>query len=413
MAQARAAHRRGDEYTVVSLNTTVTEQALRAGEHRVSAADHRPVLAASRQLLAKVAQDALDVTASRRYVYDKARASGDLSARHEYNDAIEAAAEGRDPVEYFLYDIHQGYCDYYATSMAVMLRSLGIPARMVSGYAEGFYDDRNRRIPGHAAGRTHLGGGLFPWLRLDRVRADGRRNAVEPATRHRRTPPIRLRTTPTAAGESAPLEGRAGMKCLMSSSIRTPLARTSILAPASSTLADRMWWLWGYWRRSSWRSASRSSGARAYRRAHRLRSRSAPDPLRRLQRWGTRLGLSPAASFTPYETARRLGRAVPEGREPIDSITDSYVRIRFSGRQAPDGAGSATQGMEANCSPCSGALVESRRCGRRLAQDRKPVHASSTRNRSTNSSSAQRRRYKKRGRSHARSGRVRIYLARR
>ncbi len=59
----------------------------------------------------------------------------------EYNDAIEAPPADRDPVEYFLYDIRQGYCDYYATAMAVMLRSLGIPARVVSGYAEGEYND--------------------------------------------------------------------------------------------------------------------------------------------------------------------------------------------------------------------------------------------------------------------------------
>ena len=39
-----------------------------------------------------------------------------------------------------MFDLKQGYCDYYATAMAMMLRSVGVPARAVSGYAEGIYD---------------------------------------------------------------------------------------------------------------------------------------------------------------------------------------------------------------------------------------------------------------------------------
>jgi transglutaminase-like putative cysteine protease len=42
-----------------------------------------------------------------------------------------------DPVEWFLFDIKAGFCNYYATSEVLMLRSLGIPARLVVGYAEG------------------------------------------------------------------------------------------------------------------------------------------------------------------------------------------------------------------------------------------------------------------------------------
>jgi hypothetical protein len=43
-------------------------------------------------------------------------------------------------VDYFLFDLQQGYCDYYATAMVVMARSLGIPARLAVGYATGEYD---------------------------------------------------------------------------------------------------------------------------------------------------------------------------------------------------------------------------------------------------------------------------------
>jgi hypothetical protein len=43
-------------------------------------------------------------------------------------------------VDYFLFDLKKGYCDYYATSMTVLARSAGLPARLVLGYAGGHYD---------------------------------------------------------------------------------------------------------------------------------------------------------------------------------------------------------------------------------------------------------------------------------
>jgi hypothetical protein len=47
------------------------------------------------------------------------------------------------------------------------------------------------------------------------------------------------------------------------------------------------------------------------------------------------LGLSGPVSHTPYEQAQHLSRALPEGRAPITSITEQYVRYRFSRRALP------------------------------------------------------------------------------
>ena len=46
---------------------------------------------------------------------------------------------GQDLVDYFLFEAPSGFCSYYATSMAVLLRLEGIPARVVSGYAPGIF----------------------------------------------------------------------------------------------------------------------------------------------------------------------------------------------------------------------------------------------------------------------------------
>lgn len=45
--------------------------------------------------------------------------------------------QSEDFVDSFLFEIQEGYCDYYSTSMVMMARTLGIPARWVKGYAPG------------------------------------------------------------------------------------------------------------------------------------------------------------------------------------------------------------------------------------------------------------------------------------
>jgi transglutaminase-like putative cysteine protease len=60
---------------------------------------------------------------------------------------------GRDAADYFLFDAPGGFCSYYATAMAVMLRAEGVPARVVAGYATGEFDyERGAyRVPASAA----------------------------------------------------------------------------------------------------------------------------------------------------------------------------------------------------------------------------------------------------------------------
>ncbi|MCP4541379.1 MAG: transglutaminase domain-containing protein [Chloroflexi bacterium] len=47
-------------------------------------------------------------------------------------------------LDWFLFDLRQGFCNYYASSQVIMLRSLGIPARLAVGFAEGDYQSNAR-----------------------------------------------------------------------------------------------------------------------------------------------------------------------------------------------------------------------------------------------------------------------------
>jgi transglutaminase-like putative cysteine protease len=64
-----------------------------------------------------------------------------LRANIEYSRMIPPIPKNTDPIEWFLFESKMGFCNYYATSEILMLRSLGIPARIGVGFAQGEYDD--------------------------------------------------------------------------------------------------------------------------------------------------------------------------------------------------------------------------------------------------------------------------------
>lgn len=80
------------------------------------------------------------LTETKDNMYDKAKAIEDYlgSAKFSYetqNVAVPSRQE--DYVDQFLFDTMIGYCDNFSTSMIVLLRSIGIPARWVKGYTSG------------------------------------------------------------------------------------------------------------------------------------------------------------------------------------------------------------------------------------------------------------------------------------
>jgi transglutaminase-like putative cysteine protease len=84
---------------------------------------------------------ARDVTATVPTPYDRARAIETYLRKFPYTLDMSAPPPSRDVVDYFLFDAKRGYCDYYATAMVVLARAAGLPARLVVGYAPGFYND--------------------------------------------------------------------------------------------------------------------------------------------------------------------------------------------------------------------------------------------------------------------------------
>jgi hypothetical protein len=87
----------------------------------------------------------LDLTAAQRAPYDRIRAIENYLRAFPYTLDLPAPPPNRDIVDYFIFDLQKGYCDYFASAMVVLARAAGVPARLVVGYAPGAFDAVNGR----------------------------------------------------------------------------------------------------------------------------------------------------------------------------------------------------------------------------------------------------------------------------
>ena len=86
---------------------------------------------------------AMDVTARQTNDYDRAaEIRRYLIGHYSYTlDLTGPTGRNPDPLGYFLFSSHAGHCEYFATAMTVMLRSIDVPARYVTGFLPGEYND--------------------------------------------------------------------------------------------------------------------------------------------------------------------------------------------------------------------------------------------------------------------------------
>jgi transglutaminase-like putative cysteine protease len=94
--------------------------------------------------------------------YEQALALEQFLRELPYSYEVQPIPGNGDAVYQFLFEMRQGYCTYYASAMAVMARSLGIPARVATGFATGSYDEDSqmyivRETDAHAWPELYIG----------------------------------------------------------------------------------------------------------------------------------------------------------------------------------------------------------------------------------------------------------------
>jgi transglutaminase-like putative cysteine protease len=137
-----------------------------------------------RELAVRLAGEGDDRTRARR-VEAWLRDSGELAYSLEQPDTT-----GRDPLDVFLFEARRGHCEYFSTALAILLRSVDIPARNVTGFVGGTFNPYGD----YYAIRQ---GDAHSWVE---AHVDGRWETFDP------TPPARGEVAPADAGFFASLD---------------------------------------------------------------------------------------------------------------------------------------------------------------------------------------------------------------
>ena len=94
-----------------------------------------------KKISAKVRELAKNLTTGLESPYEKAVALRDhLRNNYKYVLYAQKVPEGKEPVDYFLFTLKEGHCEYYASVLAVLARSVGLPARVAVGFSPGNYN---------------------------------------------------------------------------------------------------------------------------------------------------------------------------------------------------------------------------------------------------------------------------------
>jgi transglutaminase-like putative cysteine protease len=333
MLYSRSRMKQGTSYTVISSISGADENTLRA------AGDDYPDWILDRylqlplELPERVRYLAEGLTWDHDNAYDKATALESYLRQIKYNELIEAPPKGQDGVDYFLFDIREGYCNYYASAMAVMARAIGIPARVAAGYSQGEYNPdteayRVREKDAHAWVEVYFP--RFGWVEFEPTAAEPRLvrpkppKVIEPSEDRNgfRGPD---RDKPIPEDDLFPEERGGGSYGQVPRRTRTLRWLGGLILFAIPMGLAAFW---------AWRERKR-------------RGLNLVEQIyQKLCDFARRLGIKFQQHQTPYEYAAALSTAILEGQGAVQCIADLYVRERFSGREVSgQEAGEAWQSL--------------------------------------------------------------------
>ncbi|MGD2049162.1 MAG: transglutaminase domain-containing protein [Chloroflexota bacterium] len=311
---ARAAEGETGVYRADSLVPLFNEAELRAAGGEIPDWIAERYLALPDEVSDRVRALARDLTVTEPTAYDRALAIEGYLRQFPYTLDLPAPPADREIADYFLFELQRGYCDYYATTMVVLARAAGLPARLNTGFVGGAYDEENS----HYAVTADLAHSwpeiYFPeygWIPFEPT---GGRAAIE------RLAEPELEIEPEPETELEPITAaRRRARWNLALGITAGVFFVAIIAILG-------WWLLDVWRLRF------------------LPPKQAIIRLfERLSRSGRRLDVRPELGETPHEFADRLGArlttlsgkragaaSLASAPEAINWLTGLYARSLYS-----------------------------------------------------------------------------------
>jgi transglutaminase-like putative cysteine protease len=289
-----------------------------------------------------VARLAQEVTAEATNPYQQAKALAAYLSRDPtftYSTVAAVPPEGADLVDFFLFDPaanRSGYCQYYASAMVVMARSLGLPARVAVGFAPGERQEDDtflyRESNAHAWAEIYFPG--YGWQIFEATKSISPRFVRLAGVAGTNVPPPLQGIDPLLDGEV--LLGRSGRASIAPFPSTEPVtgaidpdnpnapvdtsdsSRTGNALVIAVLVLGAALVVWIRMRQIQRRWRLLPAGDRAW---------------RQLTAAAGRAGVGPRPSETIYEYAGWLEEQLPRQREPIQTVADGKVWQAYSGRR--------------------------------------------------------------------------------
>jgi transglutaminase-like putative cysteine protease len=229
----------------------------------------------------------------------------------------------QDPVLWFLFDSRQGHCEFFASSMVMLLRALDIPARLQAGYAGGEGDGRGgflvRESQAHAWVVAWLGD---RWTVFDPTPAEGR---------------------PELAGEGVGWTLAGGWRQLeavwdrwvLTFSLADQVDLVRQAGPALRAAAARWRTLLAALAAVTVAAALARMLARILPRLATVRRKGLGGALEGVAERARRHRLIGDEEATPRRLERAIGEAVPAARSPLRWLVGRHERWRYAGDEPP------------------------------------------------------------------------------
>jgi hypothetical protein len=129
-----ASLQRGDHYRVIGTVVNPSQGDLRASSTTYPS-EVLPYLQLPDNFPKSVRDLAAELVTGRATAFDRAMAIEGYLRLIPYDETFPRPQPGADRVERFLFGTQRGYFDYHSSAMVVMLRSVGVPARLATGYS--------------------------------------------------------------------------------------------------------------------------------------------------------------------------------------------------------------------------------------------------------------------------------------
>jgi transglutaminase-like putative cysteine protease len=143
--EMRYPHATGMKYVVHSQVDRPAPERMRAAPAQLPTGYH-PYLQVPPEIPQRVADLARTITEGATTHYDKAAAL-EAWLKNNLSYTVEMRSPGeQEPIDFFLFSRKQGHCEYFASAMTIMLRTVGVPARNVNGFLGGEWNEYDEYI---------------------------------------------------------------------------------------------------------------------------------------------------------------------------------------------------------------------------------------------------------------------------